>query len=238
MKDGFVNRLLVRLIPLLVAYIIRIWFSTCRVTVHNGGFVDNREGQGLPTIATFWHYSVMYILYFQRRSTATAMVSASKDGDYLAGLASRLGFNTVRGSRNRKGVQALKAMLGAVKKGSNAAIVADGSQGPHRVAQSGAVLIASKTGVPIVPIAWSASRFFTIRSWDRTAIPKPFSRIHYFYGEPIWVPGNAEQEELVEYRRRLEDSLNNLYVQAWRKFDKTAHWEGGSRCDERIDGDV
>jgi lysophospholipid acyltransferase (LPLAT)-like uncharacterized protein len=229
MKEGFVNRQLVRFVPLLVAFIIRIWFSSCRVTVHNSGFVDVREEQGLPVIASFWHYSVIYILYFQRRSTATAMVSASKDGDYLAGLAARLGFNTVRGSRNRKGVQALKSMLGAVKKGSNAALVADGSQGPPRKAQSGAVLIASKTGVPIVPIVWSASGFFTIRSWDRTAIPRPFSRIHYFYGEPIWVPGGVEQDGLEEYRRRLEDSLNSLYVQAWGKFDKTAHYEGNSQ---------
>ena len=225
MKEGFVNRLLVRNVPVLTAFALRLWFSSCRVSTYNDAFVLKQQEQGLPVIASFWHYSILFILFYQRKSSATAMVSASKDGDYLAGLANRLGFDTVRGSKNRKGVHALKAMLGAVKKGSNAAIVADGSQGPARVAQPGAVLISAKTGAPIVPIIWSASKIMTIKSWDRTAIPVPFSHVRYYYGEPIMVPAGVSQEELETYRQLLEESLNNLYSEAWAKCGKYSHWE-------------
>ncbi len=117
------------------------------------------------------------------------MVSASRDGEYLARLAEQFGFETVRGSRNKKGVQGLKAMLRAVQNGNSAAIVADGSQGPPKIVQAGAILLAARTGAPIIPMIFAASRYFTINSWDRTIIPKPFSRIDFYYGEPLFVTG-------------------------------------------------
>ena len=129
-----------------------------------------------------------------RHYTATAMVSASRDGEYLARLAEKFGFATVRGSKNNKSVEGLKAMLRAVRKGSNAAIVADGSQGPPKIVQAGSILLAARTGVPIIPMVYAASSYFTINSWDRTIIPKPFSRIDFYYGEPLFVPANCSRK--------------------------------------------
>ena len=104
-----------------------------------------------------------------------------------------------------------------------AAIVADGSQGPRRIVQPGAILLAARTGVPIVPMVFAASSYFTIRSWDRTIIPKPFSRIDFYYGEPIFVSAKLKPEEIEEHRLDLEQRLNDIYVKAWGRYEKIEH---------------
>jgi hypothetical protein len=193
------------------------------VTIHNEENCFKAEEKDKKGIASFWHYSIIYILYHMRRYSATAMVSASKDGEYIARLAEKFGFETVRGSKNKKSVEGLKAMLRAIQNGSSAAIVADGSQGPPRVVQAGALLLASRTGVPIIPMVFSASNYFTINSWDRTIIPKPFSRIDFFYGEPFYIPSKVKPEALEQYRLQLEEQLNELYDKAWGRYGKRIH---------------
>ncbi len=202
---------------------MRLWFRSCRVTIHNQEHCFHAEEKDKTAIATFWHYSIIYVLYHMRHYSGTAMVSASRDGEYIARLAEQFGFDTVRGSRNNKSVEGLKAMLRAVRNGSNAAIVADGSQGPPRIVQAGCILLASRTGAPVLPLIYAASSYFTIHSWDRTIIPKPFSRIDFYYGEPLFVPAKLQPEEIEEYRLRLEQRLNTLYGRAWGKYAKIVH---------------
>lgn len=223
MKEGKLNNLLLRIVPLMVAWLMRVWFRSCRVTMHNQENCFKADEKDKTGIASFWHYSIIYILYHMRKYSATAMVSASRDGDYLARLAEELDFDTVRGSRNNKGVEGLKAMFRAIRKGNNAAIVADGSQGPARVVQAGSILLASRTGAPIIPMVFAASNYFTINSWDRTIIPKPFSRIDFYYGKPIFIPAKVKPEELEEYRLHLEERLNEIYVKAWGRYGKNEH---------------
>lgn len=225
MTEGVVNSVLVRIGPFALAVVLRVWFLSCKVTVHNGEFVSKMQRERMPVIASFWHYSLVFNLFFQRKTSGTAMVSASRDGDYIAALARHFGFSSVRGSRNRGGARALRSLLVAVKGGSDAAIVADGSQGPARIAQPGALLLSSRTGAPVIPVVWSASRYFNIKTWDKTAFPKPFSHVHYFYGEAIHVPAKVNQQEMEHYRQLLENRLNSLYDQAWKKYSRKNHEE-------------
>ncbi|MCP4338191.1 MAG: lysophospholipid acyltransferase family protein [Desulfobulbaceae bacterium] len=223
MTEGKLNDLLLRIVPWIFAWLMRLWFRSCRVTLHNQENCFGSEEKDKMGIASFWHYSIIYILYHMRKYSATAMVSASRDGDYLARLAEELDFDTVRGSRNNKGVEGLKAMLRAIRKGNSAAIVADGSQGPPRIVQPGAILLASRTAAPIIPMVFAASNYFTINSWDRTIIPKPFSRIDFYYGEPIFISAKLTPEEIEEHRLQLDERLNELYAKAWGRYDKIAH---------------
>lgn len=223
MIKRFVKTLSLAVIPWCFAWLMRIWFATCKVVVHNEEYLARTKSPEKPVIASFWHYTLVFVFFFVRKYSATAMVSASGDGEYIARLANHFGFNTVRGSSNRRGVEALKKLIRVVRNGENAAIVADGSQGPPRVAQPGAVLLASRTGVPILPMVWSASRYFTITSWDRTAVPMPFSRIDFYYGEPIYVPGKLKGAEIEHYLVQLGKSLNEIYATAWARYDKLEH---------------
>ncbi len=223
MKDGFWYKVSLKVIPFVFVWLTRIWFSTCRLTVHGQEHMDQIKAAGTPAIASFWHYGVLYILYFFRKESGVAMVSASRDGEYISRVVEKLGNETVRGSRKKGGMQAIIKLIRAVREGKNAILVADGSQGPARIAQAGSLMLAAKTGVPVLPMAWSCNRYKRFGSWDGTAVPLPFSRIDFFYGEPLLVPPGLKEEQVEEYRQELEKRLNDLYAQAWALQGKAEH---------------
>jgi lysophospholipid acyltransferase (LPLAT)-like uncharacterized protein len=222
-EGGILNKVTLAIIPRMLSWLIKIWFATFRVTVHDVRYREQCREHDNPVIATFWHYAILYNLYHMRKKTGVAMVSASKDGEYIARLVNFFGFAAVRGSRNRKGMQAMKEMMKLVGEGRHAAIVADGSQGPPQIVQAGSILLASKTEAPILPLLWSASCYYAINSWDRMVIPKPFSRVDLFYGEPIHVPKDLKADGIEEYRLQLEGNLNGIYQKAWGLYGKTEH---------------
>ena len=133
-EGGLVHRLSLMVLPWLVAWLMRIWFATCRIRRHGYEHRLNTIESGMKIVGSFWHYGFIFIFYEVRHLTATVMVSASRDGEYIARLAEQFGFSTARGSRNNKGTQALKDLLKLAASGENTAIVADGSQGPPRIA--------------------------------------------------------------------------------------------------------
>lgn len=217
-----VYRMSLATVPRLYLTLSTIMFATCRLQVEGEEHLQVivRHGGG---IAAFWHFSILYVFYQLRSFSAAVMVSASKDGEYIARLAQLLGHTPVRGSSNQQGVQALKHLLREVRAGNNAGIVADGSQGPARILQPGVILLASKSGLPILPMSWGASRYMAFNSWDRTVVPLPFSRINFQYGEPLFVPAGIKGAGVEEYRLELEKSLNNVYEIAWARVGRGPH---------------
>lgn len=224
-KKGFVYGLLLVAVPWLYGGVSRLLFATCRVQEYGRENLDRCEAQGKPFVALFWHYSVLtaVALISGRGWGWAAMVSASQDAEFVARILARQGVVAVRGSRNRGGLAALKGLIGLMDKGNNAAIVGDGSQGPPRVMQAGALLLASKSGAPVLPLVVAADRYWAFGSWDRTLLPKPFARLHLWYGEPLSVPEKAGTAELERLRLEMEGRLNHLYAQAWGEFGKESH---------------
>lgn len=224
MKRNYLYKISVVVLPFLISVLLRIWFATCRIREHG---IENRQQveQGNSVVALFWHYSLLYVFYHLRKDRAAVLVSASEDGEYIARLAHCLNFDTVRGSSNRRGLLALKELLVYLEKGGHVGMVADGSQGPPLVLQAGSILLASRSGAPILPVAWSATKSFCFNSWDHTCIPKPFSRIDFFYGTPVSIPAGIDRQEIEHYRKRLEDDMNDLYKEAWSHCGKEKHYD-------------
>ena len=133
MKEGFWYKISLRVVPFVFVWVTRIWFGTCRVKTHGQEYRSQVDKCGGPVVASFWHYTILFIFYYMRRETGVAMVSASRDGEYISRIAKKFGYETVRGSRGKGGMQAMKGLIRAMRAGRNAAIVADGSQGPARV---------------------------------------------------------------------------------------------------------
>jgi len=221
-KNGFFYRLLLVVVPWLYAGVSRVLFATCRVRVHGA---ENLERCEAKCVAVFWHYSVFPIIAVNRGRDRgwAAMVSASDDAEFVARILARQGVVSVRGSRSRGGLAALKGLIGLMHQGYNAVIVADGSHGPAKVMQAGAILLASKSAAPILPMAVAADRYWVFRSWDRTLLPKPFARLDLWYGEPMIVPEKAGAEEIERCRLEMEQRLNGLYAQAWAELGKSGH---------------
>ncbi len=220
------QKMLVFLVPLIFKILILPLFWTLKKKRLGEEYHDRLLASGKPFIITFWHYGVVCAAVASGQAPQIAMASASRDGDYIAAILEAMGVETVRGSRNVGGVGALKGLLKGVKRGLHPVLVADGSQGPARIAQAGGVLLASRTGIPILPMGWSFERYKVFRSWDRTMIPLPFSRMIKIVGEPLHVPPKLDADGLERYRKLLEDRLNGLYNEAWAVFGIEDHAPG------------
>lgn len=223
MKKGTAYTILIRVVPFLLAIVCRIWFFTCRIKVHGQEYREQVLAQDKSIIATIWHYSIIFTVFHMRKERAALLVSASSDGEFIARLARHFNYSTVRGSRHRRGLRALKELIALVDRKTNIGIVADGSKGPPLVVQSGAIYLASHAGAPIMPIVWSCSGYIRFNSWDRTVIPRPFCRIDFFYGKPFYVPPDLDAEQTENYRLMLEEELKSMYRKAWRLHGKEEH---------------
>jgi len=217
-----IDKLILLLAPPLYLVLSSVLFFSCRVREYGRENYDSCREK--PFIAAVWHYSVFLAINGMKGADWVAMVSGSKDAELISRLLNIVGFTTVRGSRGKGGLKAIKEMVSLMTaKNYNAAIIADGSQGPPRKVQAGVILLASRTGSPILPTAWGLQRYKAFRSWDRTVIPMPFSRIAICYGEPLEVPGKLKAAQLEEYRLELEKRLNQTYSKAWQIFGKDEH---------------
>jgi lysophospholipid acyltransferase (LPLAT)-like uncharacterized protein len=140
-----------------------------------------------------------------RSEGIAAVVSASRDGAFLASILEHFGMETIRGSSSRRGAQALlEATTFALEKNYNVVITPDGPRGPCYKIQEGIISLAQLTGKPIMPVAYEARPKLVMRSWDKFQIPLPFAKCTYFYAEPIYVPREADEAERQKIRAHLE----------------------------------
>lgn len=163
-----------------LALLMRLWGRTLRF--HWGSDVQALlDGGSPPAVVIFWHNRLFaaplfYRSYFRKRQLAT-LISASKDGAWLSGFVSRLGMRPVRGSRFKRGTQAVRDLIAAQREGFDIAVTPDGSRGPIYDMKAGAVTVALKTGAPIVLLSFNHTGAWRLKSWDRFYIPYPFSQI-------------------------------------------------------------
>ncbi len=222
--SDFLYRASLAIVPPLFVGLSRLLKSTCRQEVIGAEHRDACLARG-GLIATFWHYGIYYIIPQKTDRVGVAMVSASRDGEYVARALKYVNYDSVRGSRGpgKGGLKALLSMAPYLERGGVASIVADGSQGPERVVQPGSIILASRTGVPILPMGFAANRYHVFASWDRSIIPLPFATVLLGFGEPLFVPPGVRGEELEKYRLELELRLNTLYRKTWERFGREGH---------------
>ena len=95
-------------------------------------------------------------------------------------------------------------MRRAVDEGTDVFVTPDGPRGPRYRVNPGIVLLAQKTGAPVMPVRVTYSRCLRLKSWDRFMIPLPFARVDVVLDTPLdfaAVEGNADFER---ERARLE----------------------------------
>ncbi|HKK93300.1 MAG TPA: lysophospholipid acyltransferase family protein, partial [Longimicrobiales bacterium] len=126
----------------------------------------------------------------------------------------RLGYGTARGSSTRGGVRALRELLRAGRSGRVLAVTPDGPQGPREVMKTGPLVLAGRSGVPIIPIGVGMSRAWRLSSWDRFSIPRPFSRVHIRYGDPVHVPPDLDEAGMEALRERVQAAMDELTASA------------------------
>lgn len=174
--------------------VVRALAWTWRVRVVNGDIVRDLKEHGEPFIYLLWHGELLPLLWAHRNRQIAIMISEHSDGEILTRVARSLGCRAVRGSTSRGGARALLAACRELEAGFDLAVTPDGPRGPARSVAPGAVVIAQRTGAPMVPVAVSTSRAWRLRSWDRFVIPKPFARVTVAYSEAIRVSADTPRD--------------------------------------------
>lgn len=189
--------------------ILRCFFRFELIDKHDA--VNNARG----VIGVAWHNRLLFFapaVPKPIRKCTVAVVSASRDGQYIADFLKQLGIGSLRGSSSRRGANALLGAIHAINEKKNVAFTPDGPRGPRYVLKPGPIILASKTGAPVMPVAINASRYWQIKSWDGFQIPKPGAKLTMIIGETISVPPDLDAEGIEKWRKIVEDALNSITV--------------------------
>ncbi|MBW1696302.1 MAG: lysophospholipid acyltransferase family protein [Deltaproteobacteria bacterium] len=161
-------------------------------------------------IGAFWHSRILLVSYIFKGWNASILVSASDDGEYIARIIKRQGHKSIRGSTTKSGLRALAAMIRCLNRGQPGVVIPDGPQGPRFKVQPGVITLAKKTGCAILPISYSARKIKVFNSWDRFILPYPFTTCRIIYGNPIYVPEDADKELESRCQLKLESELRRI----------------------------
>jgi len=205
------DRLLIRSADLVFFILINLIGRTVRFEIEGWDNWEAASRDGKTPIYTFWHNRVFLATYFWRRRRIVVMTSRSFDGEYIARFIQRFGYGAARGSSTRGATGAIVEMVRLMRAGCPTAFTIDGPKGPRYVAKMGAVLLAKKTGNPILPFAITARKFWEAKkSWDGFQTPKPFTRARVYIAPPIYVPPDADEEQLKAKRDELQSALDEI----------------------------
>ena len=196
-----------------VANAMRLLAATLRYRV-NGGSGPAKLSDG-PVIFALWHNRLglcmkvyeSFVRPQHPHDHLAALISASKDGAFLAAILQNFGVQPVRGSSSRRGAQALLELASWAKRGYDLAVTPDGSRGPRYVVQEGVMALAQVTGLPIVPYSCQLGWKIRVKSWDGFQIPLPFAHCEMTFGELIRVPRRATGAEREQLREQLGAAL-------------------------------
>jgi lysophospholipid acyltransferase (LPLAT)-like uncharacterized protein len=168
-------------------------------------------------IIPIWHQRLFPALAFActlREFRPIVMISQSRDGEFIADIAQRLGLVPVRGSSSKGGAEALKTILRKLEENPVVGHIVDGPRGPKGKVKPGLIRMAQLSGAVVLPLIMSADKAWIAGSWDRFLIPKPFSRVTVQFEDPFSIPRKLDPEEFDSYKRQIEEKLIRAHAEA------------------------
>lgn len=202
------ERVQLAFIPLLIALIQRLYGLTLRRIDIGREKVEELRREKKPWIYAIWHTNVLFSPYMNRGQGVNVLISASRDGELIYRVVRHFGNRAIRGSSSRGGIRALKMLVDSLKAGQPAAVTPDGPRGPAFKLQEGIITAAYRSGAPIVPFHYEATRQWVAeKAWDKHRVPKPFSTVVVSYGEPIYLSAGMKGEEFAAAAKDVERRL-------------------------------
>jgi lysophospholipid acyltransferase (LPLAT)-like uncharacterized protein len=221
-----------RLAARLITGYLRLCRATGRWEVLGAAHRDAARAANRPVILAIWHGRLAMVATERApQDRVLAVISRAGDGAVIAGVMERFGIAALRGSsqdpakpwRDRGGREAFAAALSAIRRdpGSVIAFSPDGPRGPRMRCQPGIALLAARTGVAVLPFAFSVRRGVELGSWDRFLLPLPFTRGVIAWGPPIAPPDDADEAAVERHRSRIEAALTDLTRAADARLGRT-----------------
>lgn len=193
---------------------IRAWMSTLDYrAVFYDRSIDPLLGQGEHRIYIFWHENILIPLHLRGHCNLAMLLSQHPDAEILARVAYHMGFDCVRGSTYHGGAKAIWE-LSDRGRDQHLTITPDGPRGPRRQLAQGPIYLASRLQLPLVAMGFGYDRPWRADSWDKFAIPKPFSRARAIIGPPMMLPRDLDRDRMEQSRLRVERLLNGLTEEA------------------------
>jgi lysophospholipid acyltransferase (LPLAT)-like uncharacterized protein len=173
------------------------------------------EGDSFRLYA-FWHEFILLPIALRGTCNLSVLLSKHRDADIVSHLAHFMGFGCIRGSTTHGGAKALRELFQASRV-QHLVFTPDGPRGPRRKMAVGPIYLASKLGLPLVVMGFGYDRPWRMKSWDRFAVPRPYSRARAVLGPAMHLPPKLDREGLEHYRLEVERLLNRLTdeAEAW-----------------------
>jgi lysophospholipid acyltransferase (LPLAT)-like uncharacterized protein len=205
------RRIQIPVISALVVAVLRVIGPTLRFDTPGFRHLDCVHTSGRRVIFAFWHRCMISMVWLMRRRNAVVMVSTNFDGQWARRAMESIGIGTAPGSSSRGGLRALAVMAQRMGQGCDGGFAIDGPHGPRYVAKAGPVLLARRTGCPIVCFHASPERNITLeKSWDLFQVPLPFSRVAVVFSPPMEVPRDANRELVERKHAEMQGTLERV----------------------------
>ena len=212
LKSDFVFRIF----ALLASVYIRLVFLTCKWDVRGKEIPESYIQSKKPFIVCFWHgrLGMLACAWTWKVRPFRMLLSAHRDGRLIGQTVAHFGIRSIWGSTKRGGTQALREMLKILRDGETIGITPDGPRGPNQIATLGIITLATLASVDIIPITFSTSRRYRLKTWDGFHLPLPFGRGTFLWGKPISPPVNRDEANLEAARLQLETDMTALQDKA------------------------
>jgi lysophospholipid acyltransferase (LPLAT)-like uncharacterized protein len=189
---------------------IRLYSRTFRFRIENEAAWKVYHRMGGTVLLCAWHQHFFgAIRHFQsyRNYKPGLMISKSKDGHIIAEVARRSGWEPIRGSSSRGGLEAMLKMIEKLKKARLAGHIVDGPRGPAGEIKAGVIRISHAADAAIVPFYIQADKAWYFNSWDHFMLPKPFSKVILRFDEMIKFPATTDTKRFESQRRQLQETM-------------------------------
>ena len=202
--------LLLNVAPTVAHAYIRLLHRTMTVEARGREVLEEARRSPGRYILCFWHSRFVLMPYAYPGGRIVVLSSDHRDAEALVRVLRKFGIEQARGSTSRRSLTGMRQILRKVEEGCDVGMTPDGPKGPRRKVQPGVIAVARFTGLPIIPVGFSASPARRLRTWDRTLVPKFFSRGLFLYGDAIRVPREAGVDEQERLRGVLEAALDRV----------------------------
>jgi len=219
-----IQRIVLAVVPPVVSALVWICGLTWRFEViAEDGVIPVLYGQRPgPEIYCFWHQCVLPCTVYFRKSLSVILISRSFDGELITRILLKFGFGAVRGSSSRGASEGLLGLKKVIESGRTAIFTADGPRGPIYQTKMGPIKLAQSTGAPIGAFHLEPERAWTINSWDRFLVPKPFTRIAVSWAQWTHVPADLAPDQFESKREELNAAIERARFRALEHFGKSA----------------
>jgi hypothetical protein len=193
-----------------VYYFVQIYSATFRLRIVNEKKWQDLFKQGQPILLCAWHqqfFSAIRHFKTYKKFTPGIMISQSRDGELISGVANRVGWRTLRGSSSRGGKKAMDGMIEHLKIHGLGAHILDGPTGPIGKVKAGVIKMAQETNALVVPFYTHADKAWFFNSWDKFMLPKPFSKVTITFGDEMRLTPDGTSADFQARQQFLETTM-------------------------------